>query len=172
MISQKVSIGEAVKRLMDADANNSSKISKLEGQIDEICKAFTGYREQNTSSTKDEFQNMSERIDSIQSLTTAYQNDANNKYEENKQQWNRMHTDMNSNMDTVLKKLNEITGPAASTSAMMENYEPRAEEYGTKQKTIGKTTIFMTNLVPGHTFQITAPTNNLSPGHTFQTALD
>jgi phage shock protein A len=172
MTSQKVSIEEAVKRLMEVDANNSSKISKLEGEIDEIYKAFTEYREQNTSSTKDELQNMSERIDSIQSLTTAYQNDANNKYEESKQQLNRMYTDMNSNMDTILKKLNEITGPTASTSTMMENDEARAEEYGTKQNTIGKTTKFMTNLVPGHTFQITAPTNNLSSGHTFQTALD
>jgi len=84
MTTEKVPIEEAVKRLMEVDANNAIKISRLESQIDEICKAFTECRIQNTSSTKDELQNMSERIDSIQSLTTTYQNDANNKYEESK----------------------------------------------------------------------------------------
>jgi uncharacterized protein YukE len=171
MTTEKVPIEEAVKRLMEVDANNASKISRLESQIDEICKAFTEGRIQNTSSTKDELQNMSERIDSIQSLTTAYQNDANNKYEESKQQWNRMYADMNSNMNTILNKLNEITGPIASTSTMVQNNEARVEDYETKQNTIGKATTFTTNLNPGHTFQVTTPMNNLMSGHTFQTTV-
>jgi uncharacterized protein YukE len=171
MTSEKVPIEEAAKRLMEVDANNASKISRLESQIDEICKAFTEVRIQNTSSIKDEAQNMSERIDSIQSLTTAYQNDANNKYEESKQQWNRMYADMNSNMNTILNKLKEITDPIASTSTMVQNNEARMEEYETKQNTIGKATTFTINLTPGHIFQATTPMNNLTSDHTFQTTV-
>jgi len=82
-----------------------------------------------------------------------------------------MYADMNSNMNTILNKLNEITGPIASTSTMVQNNEARVEDYETKQNTIGRATTFTTNLNPGHNFQVTTPMNNLMSGHTFQTTV-
>jgi hypothetical protein len=154
------------------DPTYTSKISKLEGQINEMLKTFTEYREQNTNSTRAELRAMSERIESGQSLTTLYFDEAMSKYEESKRQCNHMYDDMNSNMNSnmniILKKLNEITGPIVSTSTMVENNEARTEEYETKRNTREKATTFTTNLIPEHTFQMTAPTNNFIPTHNFQ----
>jgi gas vesicle protein len=114
MTLDKVPIEEAVRRLTKVDAINANKISKLEGQIDEMFKAFTGYQEQNserieisaTNASKisklegqiDEMvkafteyreqntKTMSEKIESIQSLTASYYEEATYKYEESKQQ--------------------------------------------------------------------------------------
>ncbi len=107
-MAEKVSIDEAVKRLVEVDTTNANRISKLEDQIDEMVKAFTDYREQNTNLSKNELQTMSEkmseRIESIQSLTVSYQEEVTSKYEENKQQLNQLNIDMNVNMGRVFSK--------------------------------------------------------------------
>jgi hypothetical protein len=116
---EQVSIEEAVKRLVEVDKTNSNKISRLESQIDEICKNFEEYREQTTSSTKEELRNMSERISEIQSANAAFQQETNSKLEEIKYHWNRMYTDMKGDMNMILLKLNEASGPTTSILTTM-----------------------------------------------------
>ncbi|CAF4894058.1 unnamed protein product, partial [Rotaria sp. Silwood2] len=61
---------------MNGEASNASKITQLQGQIDEMLKAFQDYREQNTNSTRTEFQTVFEKMESIQSLTASYFDEA------------------------------------------------------------------------------------------------
>jgi hypothetical protein len=116
---EQVSIEEAVKRLVEVDKSNSNKISRLESQIDEICRNFEEYREQITSSTKEELRNISERISEIQSANAAFQQETNSKLEEIKYHWNRMYTDMKGDMNMILLKLNEASGPTTSILTTM-----------------------------------------------------
>jgi hypothetical protein len=169
MGSEKVPIEEAVRRLIQVDATNASKINKLEGQIDEMLKASTEFREQNTNSTRVELQTMSERIESIQSLTAPYHDEATNKYEQITQQLNRVYAEMNINMNCILNKLNQITGSVVITPTQMQNNE-QVEEYGTEQNRTGKSSTSTTDTIPGHTLTATTHATPSIPGHTFQTA--
>jgi hypothetical protein len=158
---EKVSIEEAVKRLVDVDATNANRISKLEGQIDEMLKAFTDYREQNTNSTKNELQTMSEkmseRIESIQSMTVSFYEEVTSRYEENKQQLDRMYSDMNANMNRIFSKLNQMTDSGTIPSTMMNNKEVKVEEQATEQNITKELPTMTTDSTPivGHTFQTT-----------------
>ncbi|CAF1599828.1 unnamed protein product [Rotaria magnacalcarata] len=95
---------------VDAETRNASKIIKLESQIDEMCKRIQDYREENINSTKAEFQTMSERMGSIQALTMSRFDETRSKYEESKRQWCRINTEMNTNMNCIMDKLDNITG--------------------------------------------------------------
>ncbi|CAF4279727.1 unnamed protein product [Rotaria sp. Silwood2] len=90
---------------MDGESGNASKISRLQDQIDDMLKAFQDYREQNTNSTRAEFQTVFEKMESIQSLTASYFDEAASKYEESKRQWRHMVEDMNTNMNCIMNKL-------------------------------------------------------------------
>ena len=125
-MTDQVSIGEAVKRLVEVDTSNANKISKLESQFDEIMKLFTDYREQNTNSTKSELQTMSEKIESIQSMTISL-------YEENKHQVHRMFRDLNANMDRILGRLNQMTDSGIIQSNMIYDKEAKVEEHVMEQ---------------------------------------
>lgn len=71
-MAERVSIEDAVKILVETDTTNASRINKLVGQLDEMMKSTTEYREQNSNSTRNELQKMSDKIESIQELTTSY----------------------------------------------------------------------------------------------------
>ena len=91
-MTDKVSIEEAVKRLVEVDTTNANKINKLEGQIDEMLKSLTDHQRL----TRNEFQTMSESIESNLSMTTSYFAETTSKNEENNQQLHRIYTDLNS----------------------------------------------------------------------------
>ena len=160
MASEKVSVEEAVKRLMEVDAANASKINKLEGQIDEMLKVFNEYREQNANSTRAEFQTMSERIESVQSLTASYFDEAASKYEESK----RMYADMNTNMNCILNKLDHITGSGITSSIDMQNNAAKREEYENGRPS---TSTINTNL--GYPLPTTTYPTTSTSGHISQT---
>jgi TolA-binding protein len=136
---EQVSIEEAVKRLVEVDKTNSNKISRLETQIDEICRNFEEYREQSTNSTKEELRNMSERISEIQSANAAFQQETNHKFEEIKYQWHQIHTDIKSDMNAILIRLSETSGPTISTATLMPKEETRTKE-DFKENTAVRTT--------------------------------
>jgi uncharacterized protein YciW len=103
-----VTIQEAVRRLVEADTSNANRISKLESQIDEICKNFEEYREEHTRSTKEELRIMSETIRTVQQET-------NNKLEEIDHHSNQVYAEMKSDLNEIIRKLNEVAGPTRTT---------------------------------------------------------
>ena len=107
MTEEQVPIQEAMKRLVDFNKDSTSKITKLEAQIDEICKGFEEYKEQNTSSVRQDVQNMSEKIEAIQAANVTFQQETNSRLEEIKLHWNTMYTDMKTDMTAILLKLGE-----------------------------------------------------------------
>jgi hypothetical protein len=159
--TETVSIEEAVKRLVEVDRNNASKISRLESQIDE-------YREQSTSSNREELRNMSEKIHEIQSTTIAFQQETNTKFEEIKHHWDCMYTDMKSDMNGILIKLNETSGPTISTLTLMPKEETRTEEDERKQDITGKDIPDTPHPISGRPFQPTAFKDNFFPTRTFE----
>lgn len=56
---ERVPIEEAVRRLVGTSTDNTSKIQRLEIQIDELCRGFEEYRVQTTNSLKEEVQTLS-----------------------------------------------------------------------------------------------------------------
>ena len=107
MTEEQVPIQESMKRLVDFNKDSTSKITKLEAQIDEICKGFEEYKEQNTSSVRQDVQNMSEKIEAIESANVTFQHETNSRLEEIKLHWNTMYTDMKTDMTAILLKLGE-----------------------------------------------------------------
>ena len=107
MTEEQIPLQEAMKRLVEYNKDSSSKITRLETQIDEICKGFEEYKEQNTSSVHQEVQNMSEKIEAIQSSNAIFQLETNSKLEEIKLHWNTMYADMKTDMTAILLKLGE-----------------------------------------------------------------
>ena len=97
-----------------------------------MLKSITEYRVQNKNLTGIELQamleRMSERIEYIQLLTTSYYEEATSKYEENKQQLNRMNIDMNSKMDRVFGKLNQISETAVILSNVILKIKKNMEQ--------------------------------------------
>jgi hypothetical protein len=171
--SEKVSIEEAVKRLVDVDTTNANRINKLEAQIDEMLKSFNDYREQNTNSTKIELQamseKMSEKIESIQSMTVSFYEEATSKYEDSKQQLNRMYNDMNINMGRIFNKLNQMSASTVITPISMQNKEVKVEEQATEQNRTEGLPTMTTDSTLGHTLPATNQTTTPISGHTFQT---
>lgn len=110
-------------RTSDAEVCNTNKIIKLENQLDEMLKTFQEYREQDINSTKAEFQTVSDRIESIQAITASYFDEAANKYEDSKKQWCRIFADMNTNMNAILTKLDNITEPRITLPSTDTNSE-------------------------------------------------
>ena len=96
-----------MKRLVHFNKDSTSKITKLETQIDEICKGFEEYKEQNTSSVRQKVQNMSEKIEAIQSANATFQQETNSRLEEIKLHWNTMYADMKTDMTAILFKFGE-----------------------------------------------------------------
>jgi len=96
-----------------------------------MLKSFTEYREQNTNTTKTELQTMSEemskKIELIQAMTVSLYDEASGKYEENKQQLNKMYNDMNFNMERIFGKLNQMSTSTIITPITMQNQEFTAE---------------------------------------------
>jgi len=173
--SERVPIEEAVKRLMEVDATNASKINKLEDQIDELLKTFTEYRERNTNSTKEELeliknstkaelQTMSEKIDSIESLTAAYFDEAMSKFKESQGQWRRMYADMKQKMDRILNKLDHITEMEITSPSGMQNNEAKRNEHG-----IGKPSTLTSDTILEHTLPTTNYMTTPTVGHTLPT---
>jgi hypothetical protein len=113
-----VSIDEAIQRLVDANTNNASKINKLEGQIDDICKNFEEYKDQITRSTKEELRRMSEEL---QAATTVFKQETNDKFEEIKYEWRHMHTDIRRDMDVILFKLHEESPPTSTLTRKLSD---------------------------------------------------
>jgi hypothetical protein len=155
-MAEKVSLEEAMKRLVEADTTNANKINELEGQIDTMLKTFTEYREQNT-------QMMSDRIESIQSLTASYFDEATSKYEESKRQWSRMYADMNTNMNCILNKLDHITGSRTTSSFEIQNNEVRREEHGT-----GKPSMSSKDTISGHPLPMITQMTTPGLGHPYE----
>jgi hypothetical protein len=153
-----VSIQEAIRRLVDVDTTNASKIRRLEDQIDELCKNFVEYREENTGSTKEELRLMSEEIHAIQSATTAFQQETNIKFEEIKQHWNNMYTDMKSDMNSILFKLSENLGPINSTLPKIQKEEAKEDER--KSNILGEERSATPNQTLRCQFQMTDLTDN------------
>jgi hypothetical protein len=166
--SEKTSIEEAVGRLVEVDKSNASKIRRLESQIDEICHNFTEYKEQNKRSNEEAFQNMTERIQAIQSANTTFQQDVNIKFEEIKLNWSQMYSDMKNDMNSILLKLSETSAPPISTVKMMPKYEAETEEEERKQDTNRKDTPVTLNSTSERPFQTTTSTNNFIPTQMFQ----
>ena len=69
--TKRVSIEEAMKRLIEVNVANGNRITQLERQMEEIIKSFAEYREQHTRSSRDELTKMSETIESIRSMTVS-----------------------------------------------------------------------------------------------------
>jgi hypothetical protein len=85
MTSEKVSVEEAVKRMAECNINNTRQIIKLENQVEELCKNFTEYREQNSASSKKHEQTVANQIESIQLQNVEHHNDNKTKWEESRQ---------------------------------------------------------------------------------------
>ena len=128
MTEEQVPIQEAMKRLVDFNKDSTSKITKLETQIDEICKGFEEYKEQNTSSVRQEVQNMTEKIEAIQSANATFQQETNNKLEEIKFHWNTMYMDMKGDMGAILHRLNQTSDPINMTLCQRQNEGLKVEE--------------------------------------------
>ena len=58
---EKVTIEEVMKRLVDISKDSSSRITRLEGQTDEIVPNVGEYREQNANAVKEEVGNLLEK---------------------------------------------------------------------------------------------------------------
>ena len=128
MAEDKVPVDVAIKRLVDVSTQNSAKINRLESQIDEICRSFEEYREQNTSFIREEVRNLSERIDAGQAAATTFQRETNGKFEELKNHWDSMYIDMKSDMRDILIKLNQTPGSVPVTLPRMFAEDTKTEE--------------------------------------------
>ena len=133
-------------------------------EIDEMLKASTEYREQNTNSTRAELQAMRKRIESAQLLTALHYDDATNKYEENKQQLNHMHADIDTSMNYILNKLDHITRSVITSRTVMPSREAKVEEHRTR-----KSSTSTTNIIAEHTLPTTNYSTTSASGYTFQT---
>lgn len=167
---ENVSIDEAVKRLIEVDKSNGSKINKLENQIDEICRNLDDYRTQQLNSTRDEFQNMSERIQEIQLTTHTIQQETNKKLEEFKHHWDDMYTEMKGDMNVILSTLKEVRNPTDASVSRILNDEVRMEGIERKLDNEGKNTIFTPENTMGRPFRITTESDNPFPIRTFETS--
>ncbi|CAF1048214.1 unnamed protein product [Didymodactylos carnosus] len=175
MTSEQVSIEEAVKRLVEVETTNRNRISKLEGQIDEMLKSFTDYREQNINSTRNELQTMSEtmseRIGSIQLMTVSFYAEAKSNYDENKQQLKQVYDDLKTNMSRIVSTLNQMADSRPIASNMIYDKEAKVEEHAIEQnrkERLSRTITHTTTHVLGHPSQMS--TYNL--GHPSQTSLN
>jgi len=166
----KVTIQEAVDRLVDvdttnatkiskleeADTTNGTKISKLEGQIDDILKSIMECREQNTNATKTELQalsdKMSDKIESIYAMTTSFYDETTSKYDENKRQLDRMYNDMKINIGRIFQKLDQISAPPEQAK---EQNKMETTPTTTVDDTLGRP-LPATTPISGHTFQTTS----------------
>jgi hypothetical protein len=132
MTTQEVPIPEAVTRLIDADIIKANRISQLEGQLDEILKSFTAYREEVTQSTTNELQTMStkmaEKIEAVQATSLLIHQEATSKNEENRQEMKRIYDDMNANMNVILNKLNQMGDSRMTPLSGIQDREKGTEE--------------------------------------------
>ena len=119
--TEAVPIKVAVERLTKAYANNTRRINQLESQMDDLVKQLSAYRGQNTSTSKTEFEPLSNRIESIASSTAARFEEMTNKFERSQREWtcitsklseisNSMNTSSNENQyKTMPKEENEVS---------------------------------------------------------------
>ena len=105
---EKVPLDEAMKRLVDYSKNNTTRIDKLESQIDEICRNVEEFRAQHMFATKEEIQNLVEATKEIQATSSKVTEETNRKFEELGAHWKSMHTDMKEDIKQILRKLNQV----------------------------------------------------------------
>jgi hypothetical protein len=150
---ENVTIDEAVKRLVEVTKNNSSRISNLEGQIDEICKDFAEYRE---------------KIQAIQLTTTTFQEETKVTFDEFRRQWKDMYTDMKHDISAILLKLGENPEPSAAIMIEMPKLEATTQEEHKKQDPMDKGTLDTSKQESGRPFSMMNFGSDNTPQRTIQ----
>ena len=115
--TERVSIEEAMKRLIEVNVANGNRITQLERQMEEIIKSFAEYREQHTSSSRDELTKMSETIESIRSMTVSCYEEGTSRFQSNQQQLQHMCNDVNLNRNGIVNRSHQIAGESGGVAS-------------------------------------------------------
>lgn len=127
-LEEKVPLEEAMKRLVNYNKENATRINKLENQIDELCRNFEEYRARHAGVTNEEIRNLLEAINEIQATNATFKEETNRKFEEIGFHWNNMFTDMKEDVHQILLKLNQVPEQVTWPSPNLRNEEQKVEE--------------------------------------------
>ncbi|CAF1470462.1 unnamed protein product [Adineta steineri] len=146
---ENVSLEEAMRRANQTGKTHENKLTQLERQIDDILKSVTEYREESAKSSKAELLSMTEKIETMQALNTAYFEETTSK--------------VNSSMKYIIEKLDLMSKPVIILPNEQKNQIIEKEELDARTQTIPTT-----DNIQRHTFSTNPNTGTAQWEHTLR----